>query len=108
MPRLPSISGQKLIAALAKAGFAAKRTRGSHHFLEHSDGRSTVIPAHGNETIGPGLLSRILRECEISREELLSVLAGHLSRTDRDPDTVPTTGGVQPILDQCLLPDDHR
>ena len=41
-------------------------------------------------------------------EELLTVLADHLRRTDRDPDTVPITGGIQPILDQCLLPDDYR
>ena len=41
-------------------------------------------------------------------EGLLNVLAEHLVSTDRDPGTVPNTGGVQPILDQCLLPDDAR
>jgi predicted RNA binding protein YcfA (HicA-like mRNA interferase family) len=38
------------------------------------DGRSTVVPAHAGETIGPGLLSRILRDCELSREQLAGLL----------------------------------
>jgi choline-sulfatase len=41
-------------------------------------------------------------------EALLSVLADHLRRTDHDPDTVPITGNLHLLLDQCLLPDDSR
>jgi len=74
MTRLPSLTGRELIAALGKLGFESIRTRRSHHFLRHSDGRATVVPTHAGETIGPGLLSRILRDCEIAREELLRVL----------------------------------
>src|SRR3970040_2287395 len=40
---------------LSVAGFQVIRTKGSHHFLRHPDGRATVIPAHSGETIGPGL-----------------------------------------------------
>jgi predicted RNA binding protein YcfA (HicA-like mRNA interferase family) len=75
MARLPRISGQKLIAALAKAGFAVTRIRGSHHFLEHEDGRTTVVPVHRGETIGPGLLVKILRDCELTREDLKKLLS---------------------------------
>lgn len=46
MARLPRISGQKLIATLAKAGFVVTRIRGSHHFLEHEDGRGVLATAH--------------------------------------------------------------
>ncbi|MEE4380216.1 MAG: type II toxin-antitoxin system HicA family toxin [Candidatus Competibacteraceae bacterium] len=70
MSKLPSLTGKQLIAALSKAGFAVIRVKGSHHFLRHEDGRSTVVPVHAGETIGPGLLSRILRDCEPSREQL--------------------------------------
>ena len=36
--------------------------KGSHHFPRHPYGQTTVIPAHSGETLGPGLLSKILRE----------------------------------------------
>jgi predicted RNA binding protein YcfA (HicA-like mRNA interferase family) len=71
---LPSVTGKQLIVALGRIGFEVIRTRGSHHFLRHADGRATVVPAHAGETIGRGLLSRILRDCEISREDLRKVL----------------------------------
>jgi len=74
MTRLPSLSGKQLIAALGRLGFESIRTRGSHHFLKHSDGRATVVPTRAGETIGPGLLSRIQRDCEISREDLQGAL----------------------------------
>jgi len=62
-----------LIRALRKAGFDVIRVRGSHHFLRHPDGRSSVVPAHAGETIGPGLLRAILRDCEMTPEQLLSL-----------------------------------
>lgn len=74
MSSFPSITGKQLIAALEKAGFVVIRTRGSHHFLRHSDGRCTVVPAHGKEIIGKGLLSKILRDCELDKEDLLDLL----------------------------------
>jgi len=45
MTRLPRVTGQKLLVALRKAGFEVIRIKGSHHFLRHPDGRSTVIPS---------------------------------------------------------------
>lgn len=74
MTRLPTVTGQQLISALRKAGFEVLRVRGSHHFLRHSDGRCTVIPVHRGETIGPGLLSKILRDCDMTRDDLLELL----------------------------------
>lgn len=56
------------------AGFFVKRTRGSQHFMRHPDGRTTVVPVHAGETIGPGLLSRILRQTDVSREDLVDLL----------------------------------
>ncbi|MGE3108786.1 MAG: type II toxin-antitoxin system HicA family toxin [Phycisphaerales bacterium] len=70
MPKLPRIRGKALIAALRRAGFAVVRVRGSHHFLKHPDGRATVVPVHAGETIGPGLLSKILADCEMSAQDL--------------------------------------
>lgn len=58
------------IAALKRLGFQEIRIRGSHHYLRHADGRTTVVPAHAGETVGLGLLSKILRDAEISKAEL--------------------------------------
>lgn len=69
MPRTPRRSGRELVA-LTKHGFAVVRVRGSHHVLRHADGRATVVPIHGKETIGPGLLARILRDCKLSHADL--------------------------------------
>ena len=74
MTKLPRVTGKEIIAALQKAGFKVVRTKGSHHFLRHDDGKTTVVPVHAGETIGPGLLSKILRDCEMSREQLESFL----------------------------------
>jgi len=74
MSRSPRITGSALLAALAKGGFTVMRTKGSHHFLHHGDGRSTVVPVHSGETIGPGLLHKILRDCQISVEDLRRLL----------------------------------
>jgi len=70
MSTFPSISGAQLIRALRKLGFEEIRSKGSHHFLRHPDGRRTVVPVHRGETIGRGLLAQILRDCDVSREEL--------------------------------------
>lgn len=74
MSRTPRISGSELIAALAKAGFRVLRVKGSHHFLRHEDGRSTVVPAHAGETLGPGLLHKIPRDCQLTAEQLAGLL----------------------------------
>lgn len=65
-----SVTGKELLRALERAGFAVVRTRGSHHFVRHADGRTTVVPVHAGESIGPGLLSKILRDCDLTRDDL--------------------------------------
>lgn len=74
MPRHPRVKGKELIKALRKAGFSVIRVRGSHHFLRHVDGRSTVVPVHAGEVLGPGLLSKILSDVDILAEQLLKLL----------------------------------
>ena len=70
MSTFPALSGIQLIRALRRFGFELIRVKGSHHFIRHADGRCTVVPVHRGETIGRGLLAQILRDCEITREEL--------------------------------------
>jgi predicted RNA binding protein YcfA (HicA-like mRNA interferase family) len=71
MTRLPRLKGKELVRTLGGLGFSVVRTRGSHVFLKHADGRGTTVPVHSGEVIGPGLLRAILRDIEMTVEELL-------------------------------------
>ena len=74
MSRNPRVTGADLIAVLERVGFRVLRMKGSHHFVRHEDGRSTVVPVHSGETIGPGLLHRILRDCQLTADQLGKLL----------------------------------
>jgi predicted RNA binding protein YcfA (HicA-like mRNA interferase family) len=71
MTRLPRLKGKEVVRLLGRIGFQIVRTRGSHVFLRHEDGRVTTVPTHSGETLGPGLLRSILRDVEITVDQLL-------------------------------------
>jgi predicted RNA binding protein YcfA (HicA-like mRNA interferase family) len=71
MTRLPRLKGKELIRTPEKLGFEIVRTRGSHFLLRHPDGRTTTVPVHAGEVLGPGLLRSILRDVELTAEDLL-------------------------------------
>ncbi len=74
MTSIPSLTGKELLSVLKKAGFILLRVKGSHHFIHHPGGRSTVVPVHSGETIGPGLFAKILRDCDLNREQFQKFL----------------------------------
>ena len=74
MTRLPRPSGAEVLRALSKADFEVVRVKGRHHFLRHEDGRATVVPIHAGETVGPGLLLKILRDTDLTRDEFIGFL----------------------------------
>jgi predicted RNA binding protein YcfA (HicA-like mRNA interferase family) len=74
MPRRKRVTGKELIRALKKAQFQVIRVQGSHHRLRHPDGRVTTVPVHAGETIGPGLLGQILRDCDLTHEQFQELL----------------------------------
>lgn len=69
MPRLSPVNATRLIKILSKQGFVKIRQSGSHARLEHADGRKTSIPVHSGENVRIGLLRKILRDANISRDE---------------------------------------
>lgn len=73
MRRLPRLTGREVIEALGKGGFNVVRIKGSHHLLRHDDGRTTTVPVHGREIVGVGLLSKILRDCELTRDAFIAL-----------------------------------
>ena len=74
MSRLPALTGRQIVRALERTGFEVARQRGSHVLLRHPDGRRTVVPIHAGETLGQGLLAKILRDVDISRKEFRELL----------------------------------
>lgn len=74
MPQLPILKPRELIAALEKAGFGIVRQKGSHVRLQHEDGRVVTVPVHAGQDIGRGLLRKILRDAELSRDEFAGLL----------------------------------
>lgn len=49
--------------------------RGSHHYLRRPAGsRLVVVPVHGNRDLPAGTLRAILRQAELTREDLTELL----------------------------------
>lgn len=71
MPRLPVLSGAKLIKALERLGFEQVRQRGSHVVMRRgSDG--AVVPLH--REVKTGTLAGILRQAGVTQDELLGAV----------------------------------
>jgi len=68
MPKLVPINPKKLIKILRNLNFEQRDAEGSHLFLKHKDGRTTIIPVH-NKDISKGLLKKILNDIKISVDE---------------------------------------
>ena len=74
MPGLPVLAAEQLIRALKRAGFQIIRQRGSHVRLRHDDGRVVTVPSHHGQDIARGLVRKILRDAELSLQELKELL----------------------------------
>jgi predicted RNA binding protein YcfA (HicA-like mRNA interferase family) len=74
MRKLPNVTAPALITALEKTGFVIIRQKGSHVRMKHDDGRVVTIPVHTGKDIGKGLLLKILRDADISKEDLIDLL----------------------------------
>jgi predicted RNA binding protein YcfA (HicA-like mRNA interferase family) len=74
MPRLPVLRATELISALERAGFRVVRQKGSHVRLSHPDGRVVTVPVHSGRDIGRGLLRKVIRDAELTRDEFMALL----------------------------------
>jgi len=74
MPKLPSLSPQRIIKILEGKGFVLDRITGSHHIYYHPETRRrAVVPLHKKE-LPKGTLIEILKQAAISKEELGKIL----------------------------------
>jgi predicted RNA binding protein YcfA (HicA-like mRNA interferase family) len=70
MPHFGPISRRDLIAALRRAGFEGTYQGGDHQYMMRDNWKSRVIiPNPHRGDISTGLLKKVLRQAELSREE---------------------------------------
>ena len=72
MARLPVISGDEFVKAVAKIGYVWDRTEGSHMILIGPMGRRLSVPRH--RELGRGLLRALIRDAGLTREQFLELL----------------------------------
>ncbi|PIZ25358.1 MAG: hypothetical protein COY47_06370 [Chloroflexi bacterium CG_4_10_14_0_8_um_filter_57_5] len=70
MPKIPSLTPQKVIQILERKGFVLDRTKGSHRIYFHPETMKRVVVSFHRKDLPQGTLLEILKEAGISREEL--------------------------------------
>ncbi len=73
--KLPVVSGEELVRALARFGYVAVRQKGSHVRMRHetdSQRLPVTVPMHAE--LAFGTLRRILRDARITVDQLISSL----------------------------------
>ena len=67
--KLNLVSGRDMCKILERMEFKRIRQVGSHVRYARFDGRVTVVPVHGNELLGRGLINEILKQTDVTKEE---------------------------------------
>jgi len=75
MPKLPVLKSSELVRILLKLGFEeSKETGTSHLVFRHADKRRTTVSRHSGKDIPTGTLRSILRDIELTTEQLKKLL----------------------------------
>jgi len=74
MTHLPIVDFKTMQKVLFQLGFQNTRSKGSHFFYRHSDGRTTTLPNHPGRDLSRPLIRDILREIEITPEQFIQEL----------------------------------
>jgi len=74
-PKLPRVTGGDVLRALERDGWRELRRRGSHVVLVHpTKAGRPVLPVHAGETLPPGTLADVLRDCGLTPDDLRRLL----------------------------------
>lgn len=68
--RLPALAARQIIRIIEQKGFVQVRQSGSHAIFRHIDGRRVTVPVHGKRDLGRGLLRQIMRDADITIEDI--------------------------------------
>ena len=72
MPKLPVVSGKKVVKALSKIGYEFDHQIGSHMILRNSQGHRVSVPNHSE--LDRGTLRSILRDAGLTVQEFIELL----------------------------------
>ncbi|TAL04867.1 MAG: type II toxin-antitoxin system HicA family toxin [Verrucomicrobia bacterium] len=70
MPKLPPVSRRKFVQRLRELGFEGPFVGGKHAQMVRGN-LTFIIPNEHESDIGPGFLSRLLKQAGVSRDEWL-------------------------------------
>lgn len=73
-PKQPVINAKQIIKVLEKKGFVFSRQSGSQAIYINSDGLRTTVPINGKKDLGKGLFRQIIKDANISFDELNDLL----------------------------------
>ena len=71
MRRLPSLGTREVVKGLQSLGFERVRQKGGHAVFHHPDCRRAAVPIHPTKSFSPYLLTDILHQLEIDRDQFL-------------------------------------
>ena len=74
MPKLPRVTARQICAILERCGFAVARQSGSHIIYKNPSGKRTTVPFHASKVLHPKVLKSILRDAELTIEDLTAML----------------------------------
>jgi predicted RNA binding protein YcfA (HicA-like mRNA interferase family) len=85
--RIPAMPGAEVVAALKKWGFEVARVEGSHHIMEHPDGRGTTVPVH-NRDVAKGTMGSIMQDTGLTAEQLRNPKLARRQAREMTPEEV--------------------
>jgi predicted RNA binding protein YcfA (HicA-like mRNA interferase family) len=74
MARLPRLTAREIAAVLEKSGFSLSRQSGSHMIYKNAAGKRATVPYHASRILHPKVLKSILRDADLSPEDLERLL----------------------------------
>ena len=70
----PRVTASQIIRVLEGSGFLFARQSGSHMIFKNSEGRRATVPYHAGKILHPKILKSIMKDANLSVEELLDLL----------------------------------
>ena len=74
MTKLPRLTARQIVSALQKTGFSLARQSGSHMIYKNAAGRRVTVPFHASKILHPKVLRNILRDSDLSLQQLEELL----------------------------------
>jgi predicted RNA binding protein YcfA (HicA-like mRNA interferase family) len=74
MPKLPRLTARQITTVLERVGFSLSRQSGSHMIYRNAAGKRATVPFHASKVLHPKVLKSILRDADLSLEELERLL----------------------------------